>query len=76
MKLPEAEEWHLTFVQTGNNTYDLTGYSLLKMHNEQIAAQLTIAFMSGYFNRSDPAIIDAVHINYKDFLDKLNKGEI
>jgi hypothetical protein len=45
------------------------------MHNEQIAAQLTIAYTNAWAGFVKP-YGELIEDTYKDFLKKLNKGEI
>lgn len=45
--------------------------SAIQLHNEQIAAQLTITHCCGSHNSKED--IDAT---YKEYLDKLNKGDL
>ena len=48
------------------------------MHNEQIAAQLTTAFVTGMYFMSDEQQREYTSIKeiYRSMLDELNKGEI
>lgn len=76
MKLPEN-----TSSKFGANEEDI---HKVKLHNEQIAAQLTIATTANYyhapFKDNDGNNILSPNTNvitlYKDILDKLNKGEV
>lgn len=73
MKLPDKNEF---VMHEGHADMLLRQY---QMHNENIAAQLTIALSNTrYFvsHAADRFIYSEVIKQYKQYLNKLNKGEI
>lgn len=71
MKLPSYQAEKECTCPCGRITPDnRTDMVQVQMHNEQIAAQLTYAASSFIYS------VDEVELLYKDYLDKLNKGEI
>lgn len=78
MKLPDDHDYMITLKQIGSDDYKIRADSRIRMHNEQIAAQLTIAYVGNAECRlgSSEMKYDYVTRYYKGFLDKLNKGEL